>query len=70
MAFTKDAGSAHHVVLLWPWPHCIIALAARRWRIFTAVAVLGMAMGAGVIVRHYVLIDRYGSNPPWSDAIA
>jgi hypothetical protein len=69
MALTKDAGSAHHLVLLWPWPQCIIALAAKRWRIFTAAAVLGAVMGAGVIVRHYTLIDRYGSNPPWSDGI-
>ena len=70
MAFTDGGGaSAHHVVLLWPWPHCIIALAAARQRIFLPVAMAGVLMGAGVIVRHYALLDRFGADPPWSDAI-
>ncbi len=70
MALTKDAGgSSHHAVLLWPWPHCVIALAAARWRVFTIAAVFGMLMSAGVVVRHYSLIDRLGSDTPWSEAI-
>ena len=70
MALTKDAGgSSHHVVLLWPWPHCVVALAAARWRVFTVAAVLGMLMSAGVVIRHYSLIDRLGSDTPWSEAI-
>ena len=71
MALTYGAGgSSHHVVLLWPWPHCIVALAAARWRWwFAPIVALGVLMSAGVVVRHYVLLDRYGSNPPWSEAI-
>jgi hypothetical protein len=69
MALTPGGASAHHIVLLWPWPHCLIALAAARRRAFVAVAMLGALISAGVIVRHYALFDRYGSDPPWSEAI-
>ncbi len=71
MALTYSAGgSAHHVVLLWPWPQCIIGLWAgslgRRIKVVAVLCVLG---SAAVVMRHYVLIDRYGSLTPWSEAI-
>jgi hypothetical protein len=70
MALTRDGGaSAHHAVLLWPWPHCLIALMAARWRIFTAAVLLGVVLSAGVVARHYTLLDNYGADPPWSSAI-
>ena len=70
MAFTYTAGtSPHHIVLLWPWPQCMIGLAASQWRRFTAAAILGVLASAGVVMGHYRLIDRYGANRPWSEAI-
>lgn len=69
MSLTPGGASVHHIVLMWPWPHCIIALAAARRRVFVSVAVAAVLMGAGVIVRHFVLLDRHGADPPWSEAI-
>lgn len=69
MALTYGAGgSAHHNVLLWPWPQCVIATAVPHWRRISIAAVLGILASAGVVVHHYVLIDRYGSDTPWSEA--
>lgn len=70
MAFTFGAGgSAHHVILLWPWPQCVIAAAVSHWRRLSIAVALGVLASAGVIVHYYLLMDRYGSNPPWSEAI-
>ncbi|MCC6538734.1 MAG: hypothetical protein IT162_14355 [Bryobacterales bacterium] len=71
MALTRGAGgSAHHAVLVWPWPHCLLALAGSHWpRRFSAALVLGAALNAGVIARHYVLLEKMGAAPPWSDAV-
>ncbi len=71
MALTRGAGgSAHHVVLIWPWPHCLLALAGSHWpRRFSIALVLAAALNAGVIARHYALLEKAGANPPWSEAV-
>jgi hypothetical protein len=75
MVVTDQAGeSAHHIVLAWPWPMCVmgvgLAEAGRRFRAAAAVVTaLACLLGAGVIARHYFLLHHYGSDPPWSGAI-
>jgi hypothetical protein len=81
MAVTYGAGgSAHHVVLLWPWPQCVVAAAAvagdwqgqgwRWWRWFRWAAVAAVAaLELAVTVQHYRLVRVAGSDPPWSDAV-
>lgn len=70
MALTYGAGgSAHHVVLMWPWPHCVIGAAVAHWRRMPVAVGMGVLASLGVIMHHYLLIDRYGSDPPWSEAI-
>jgi hypothetical protein len=79
MALTRDAGgSAHHVVLLWPFPHFAVALVAaafwesrRRW----IAAALGLALGVVLIQnllvlnQYYVQAARNGTGFVWTDAI-
>lgn len=70
MALTHGAGgSAHHVILLWPWPQCIIASAAAHWRRLWIAVALGVLASAGVVMHYHVLFERYGSSPPWSEAV-
>jgi len=71
MALTRGAGgSAHHVVLIWPWPQCLLALAAAHWpRRFTVALAIGAALNAGVIARHYALLEKKGADTPWSEAV-
>ena len=80
MAFTKEAGTGvHHVVLLWPLPHLAIAVvlvegAARLRRGSAAVygIVLGILCLSGVLVVNQYLCQfiRNGAAPVWTDAIA
>ncbi len=79
MALTKDTGGgAHHVVLLWPFPHVIIAIALagvfeRRWRgsIFVAVAVVAVLCLSNLLVYNQYLYQfiRDGATTYWTDAI-
>jgi hypothetical protein len=79
MLFGKGVGgSAHHVVLLWPWPHFLVAAAWGRlsqdWnRIgrFTIVGVVALICGRGVLVTNVYLsqLIQYGGAGPWTDAI-
>ncbi len=79
MLFVKDTGgSAHHVVLLWPLPHLIIAcaiagLARFQPRFSTPAIALALLLicGANVLnVNQYVSqFITYGSAPIWTDAI-
>lgn len=83
MAITKDAGGGtHHVVLLWPFPQFVIAvalsLAARRFpqhiRLgWSLAAVLTIAVcGSDLLVVNQYLAQaiRYNSTNVWTDAIA
>ena len=79
MALTANAGaSAHHAILLWPFPQMVIgisfAAASRRLGpagkpLAAAVLVLLMATGLAVINQYRVLMARNGGAVNWSDAI-
>ncbi len=79
MLFGKGVGgSAHHVVLLWPWPQFIVAAAFgglsrdlnRIGRIVIACAVV-LVCGRAVLVTNSYLSQfiRNGAAGPWTDAI-
>ncbi|MCX6591574.1 MAG: hypothetical protein NTZ56_08625, partial [Acidobacteria bacterium] len=71
MLFNRDTGaSAHHVVLLWPWPHLIVALITSRWgRAGVAVVALTALSGIAVTNQYYSQLVRYGGGHGWSDAM-
>lgn len=83
MAFTKDAGlGAHHVVLLWPFPHWFLAVAfveAAEWRglqwkragtILLATVVSFLALDNLLLTNeYYYQLAAYGANKSWDDAI-
>jgi hypothetical protein len=77
MAFTEDGGiGAHHVVLLWPAPFCIVGialsgLAARSLRgVYAAVAIASLlcVVNLAVLNQYAAQFIRNGAGPIWSDA--
>jgi hypothetical protein len=79
MIWTQGAGSsAHHVVLMWPFPHLILAAAlagtaGRTRRFGTALLAIAIALLAGrnLLVTNQYLAQfiRDGSGGSWTDAI-
>ena len=73
MAITKGAGlSAHHVVLLWPFPQLFmgIVLAAIPWRPVTALCTAAIVVSNLLVINQYLLqIERDGPGPVFTDAI-
>src|SRR2546422_3321257 len=79
MLFTSGAGtSPHHVVLLWPFPVLLVAVAfaeASRWlgRVgdqLLAVVVLFLAGTSALVTNEYFsLLVRNGGGAVWTDAI-
>jgi len=79
MALIREAGgSAHHLVLLWPFPHLVIAAALaagshrlRRAGIPVLAALLAVLCAANVLVsnEHLAGLIRHGGGPVWTDAI-
>ncbi|MGH9659959.1 MAG: hypothetical protein ACRD96_15525, partial [Bryobacteraceae bacterium] len=75
MLLTKGAGgSVHHVILLWPLPHFLLAAAgAEAARRFPRVIGLAVALVAGsnVIVtnEHLSAFIRSGPGVVWTDAL-
>jgi hypothetical protein len=79
MAVTLRAGaSVHHVVLLWPIPHLLVALVfAELSRRFGRAGVMGVALaavltwGSGFLIlnQYHSQLVRYGAPSIWSDAI-
>ncbi len=74
VATVGGGGSAHHVGLLWPWPHAMAALAIanawpRRQAVLAAIGIVALISGGLVTARYYRLLLDKGSDPPWSDAI-
>jgi len=73
MALTHDAGtSAHHVVLLWPFPILFgaIALASLPWRPVAWVAAAGMiAMNLLVWNQYAYQFERDGAGDVFTDAL-
>jgi 4-amino-4-deoxy-L-arabinose transferase-like glycosyltransferase len=73
MAVTERAGgSVHHVVLLWPLPHLLVALVAAEMLRPAAMAVIALACGSNLLVlnQYYTQMVRFGSPSVWSDAIS
>lgn len=79
MAATDGGGeSAHHLVLLWPWPYAfaavvlarVISCGNRLARLAVPlVVILVAARGLAVTNHHYAQLIRYGAAPPWSEAV-
>ena len=71
MLFNRDTGaSAHHVVLLWPWPHLIVALIVSRWgRAGIVLVILTALSGIAVTNQYYSQLIRYGGGHGWTDAM-
>jgi 4-amino-4-deoxy-L-arabinose transferase-like glycosyltransferase len=79
MTFTQDAGGGtHHAVLLWPFPHVLIAVAfaqaagaIRRAAVPVLAVVIAIVCGSNFLLtnQHLArLIDR-GAGASWTDAI-
>jgi 4-amino-4-deoxy-L-arabinose transferase-like glycosyltransferase len=72
MALTKNAGaSAHHVILLWPFPilFAVSVLASIPWRWLAIVAAAGMVLMNLLVVNQYVLqFERAGAAGGFTDA--
>ena len=73
MALTHDAGaSAHHVILLWPFPilFASIALASLPWRpLAWAAAAVMIAMNLLVLNQYVYQFERDGAGDVWTDAL-
>ena len=79
MAVTQRAGaSVHHVVLLWPIPHLLVALVfAELSRRFGRAGVAGVTLAAVLtwgssflsLNQYHSQLVRYGAPSVWSDAI-
>jgi hypothetical protein len=73
MALTHDAGtSAHHVILLWPFPilFAAIALASLPWRpLAWAAAALMIAMNLLVLNQYLYQFERDGAGDVFTDAL-
>ena len=72
MLFNRDTGaSAHHVVLLWPWPQVIAGAVCSRWgRAGVAAVVLTALSGVAVTNQYYSQLIRFGGGHGWSDAVS
>ena len=79
MLFTKDAGgSAHHTVLLWPFPHLLVAAAfaqatgiLRRAGPLALAALVVVVCGSNMLVTNQYLAQAVvrGPGAVWTDAI-
>lgn len=73
MAVTRGAGaSAHHAVLLWPFPQLFIAivLAAIPWRAVTWLAAALLGITNLLVLNQYVLqMEQDGAAPLFTDAV-
>ena len=79
MVFTKGAGSsAHHVILLWPFPVLLTAVAfveasrklGRVGKPLLAGAVLFLTITNALVTNeYYARMVQYGAGVVWTDAI-
>ena len=79
MLFTKDAGgSAHHTVLLWPFPHLLVVAAfaqatgvLRRAGPVALAALVAVVCGSNLLVTNQYLAQAVvrGPGAVWTDAI-
>lgn len=79
MALNQGTGGAtHHAVLLWPFPHLIVAASLaqltqplRRAGLLAASSATALLASGSVLVtnEHLAQLIRHGPGPVWSDAI-
>jgi 4-amino-4-deoxy-L-arabinose transferase-like glycosyltransferase len=73
MAITKDAGgSAHHAVLLWPFPHLFVAATLGRIRpvVLGGVVVAALAVSNLLVINQYLYqFERDGAGQFYTDAL-
>lgn len=79
MAFTQDVGgSAHHVVLLWPFPQVVVAVAftratraLRRGAVAVLVVLIAVVCGSSLLVtnQHLAQLVERGPTTVWTDAV-
>jgi hypothetical protein len=79
MALVPNAGATlHHVILLWPFPHFLIAIAGaqasrslgRLGPRLAGVALAAMVACNGLVVNQYVAdLSTHGTSVIWTDAI-
>ncbi len=79
MALTVNAGgSAHHMVLLWPFPQFLIAVTcvavAERWRRLprrAPIVLVGVLLASNLLVmnQYHSQLVRFGATAIWSNAI-
>ena len=79
MAVTRNAGGGvHHTVLLWPFPHFVLAIAlaeaSHRYRRIgrtALIAVVTFLCATNLLVTNQYLsqLIRYGQSVTWTDAI-
>ena len=73
MALTREAGaSAHHVILLWPFPilFAAVALASLPWRTIAWAAAAGMiAMNLLVLNQYVAQFEQNGAGAFFTDAL-
>ncbi len=79
MALTRNAGGGvHHTVLLWPFPHYVLAIAfseaSQRYRRIGRPALIAVATflcATNLLVTNQYLsqLIRYGQSVTWTDAI-
>jgi hypothetical protein len=79
MLFGKGAGSSvHHTVLLWPWPHMLVAAGfseasrrfGRRGLLAVVLIIAGVSAQSTLVSNTYLSqLIRNGGAGPWTDAI-
>lgn len=79
MGFTQEAGGGtHHTVLLWPFPHLVIAIAfaqatgvLRRAGLAVLATAIAIVCGSNVLVtnQHLAQLIERGAGAIWTDAI-
>jgi hypothetical protein len=69
--------SVHHVILLWPFPHLLMAIAGAQLaarigrqgpRIMAALLVLMLAWNLAIVNQLFAQLETKGSSPLWTDA--
>ncbi len=71
MLFMRNGGEAHHVVLLWPWPHlfviCVLGFAFPK-RIFLAIASVLILSNVTMVGLYALRMYQFGPREEWSKA--
>ena len=74
LPFAMGGGGAHHIVLLWPWPHMMVAAALcaipRMPRVAACAIAAPLVLWSALVTNeYYARIVTRGNVANWSDAI-